>query len=174
VTQIESDGHVAIRNTQSRINAGLSWQQINNICKRQPPPETALAEMPSGDVLAALKPHLVNSSSSVNGEKAWLLNFQPDGRFIEQLLMLPLLSKATTNSERQWVISTSELQEIEQGHFTVKVAQIWVTQNSPRTIFQIFVSIRLESGVYWAFKATVRPQNGGSAKLDLSIPARSC
>jgi hypothetical protein len=175
-TQYQSDGKVTIRNTITRQKNGQPWQLVNNYCGKQPSPPATLLALPSGDLLAAAHPKILSSNSSILGQKAWLMSFEPTPAIIQQLLLIPFLEQATEANEMRWVISPSEAAQIAGGHYQALVGKVWVRKHRPFAVAQVQIELKLANGRSWKLLAALRPTPGATAHplASMHLPPPPC
>lgn len=174
VYRFQSDGTVTLRNTLTRQRNGQPWQLVNNVCEGVKAVPAELATMPSGEVLAEAKPRLIESDERFQGEKVWVMEFTPTPAILKQMLLMPLLTRTTTEGEQRWALSNSEEKLIDQGDYKVEEATVVVSKTNPRAVAAIDVRFTLANGRSWHLLSALRPDAGGSGLDDLNLGKPNC
>ena len=112
------------------------------------PLSTDLVALPDAEEILRSSPRLIDDKATFQGKRAWLLEFDPSARTIEQMLWRPFLREALRgdefDAERPWIETPEEAAALQDGNYRVLWAYAWVLRDS-RELAQIRVrlSVRL-------------------------------
>jgi hypothetical protein len=168
-TIFSSDGKFTVRVGST----SQAWTQVTNACAGKPSIPATSVSYPGPQDLLTLSPRLLTTKGSILNQQAWVIGFQPDAKFISQLLWLNFFAAATPESEQRWVLSAKERQALSDGKFTVEYARAWINRNKPRYLYQYDVRFRftIPGGSRMRILAKLTPQ---TSALNLTFGKPNC
>lgn len=175
-TTFVSAGKTTRAVTASDEQQGAAPQVINRVCAGEPAMPAASVAFPTAAELLAAHPKLVSDAATVQGQRAWMINFTPDKAIVGDLLLMGFLDKVTANfgDLAPWVMSKADRAALAAGRFKVDYAHAWVTRED-RYLAQIEVKLRMVGGSAYRILAVLHPDPDDKRPLDnLATGAVNC
>ena len=143
-TTFVSAGKITRAVTASDQKNGQAPTVLNRVCRGEKPVSASTLAFPTVAEIRAAHPRLVTDQGTVEGQRAWMIEFKPTAALVNKLLLVGFFDAATANFQdmRPWVLSSSERAAITKGDYKVDWARLWVTRDG-RVLRKIDMRLRV-------------------------------
>ena len=157
-----SDGNYTIFLDETSQDDETGWVLATDYCNGAPTIPVETVSMPAAQLIAQANPEIVTDKGVVLGVRAWELEFDLQPELIRKLMWIDFFETAAPD-QMEWVISSSELERIDAGEYTVDYARAWVSRDE-RQLAQIDVRFTIEGGSRYRFLTQLVQNNAAEEK----------
>jgi hypothetical protein len=126
------------------------FEIITDVCNDKPAISVKTLEMPSKEMLKDSGPELVTDEETFFGERAWMLRIEkPTPELLKQLFWIDFLDQVSLNASlRDWTLSETERELIENGDYELERSKILVSYKQPSQVSQIDLNVNIGDSKY--------------------------